>query len=93
MNSVCTAAGVPVQTASMGTMFGCYFLKSADAVIDSYAAAREHANPAYFGEVFHGMLERSVYLAPSQFEAGFVSAAHSDDDIETTLSALDDTIS
>ena len=93
MNSVCTAAGVPVQTASMGTMFGCYFLKSADSVIDSYAAAREHANPAYFGEVFHGMLERGVYLAPSQFEAGFVSAAHSDDDIETTLSALDDTIS
>ena len=93
MNSVCTAAGVPVQTASMGTMFGCYFLKSADSVIDSYSAAREHANPAYFGEVFHGMLERGVYLAPSQFEAGFVSAAHSDDDIETTLSALDDTIS
>ena len=93
MNSVCTAAGVPVQTASMGTMFGCYFLKSADGVIDSYAAAREYANPAYFGEVFHGMLERGVYLAPSQFEAGFVSAAHSDDDIETTLSALNDTIS
>lgn len=92
INSVCTAAGVPVQTASMGTMFGCYLLKSADGVIDSYAAAREHANPAYFGEVFHGMLERGVYLAPSQFEAGFVSAAHSDDDIETTLSALDDTI-
>jgi glutamate-1-semialdehyde 2,1-aminomutase len=39
------------------------------------------------------MLERGVYLAPSQFEAGFVSAAHSDYDIETTLSALDDTIS
>jgi glutamate-1-semialdehyde 2,1-aminomutase len=93
INAVCTAAGVPVQTASMGTMFGCYFLKSADGVIDSYAAAREHANPAYFGEVFHGMLERGVYLAPSQFEAGFVSAAHSDDDIETTLAALDDTIS
>jgi len=93
INAVCTAAGVPVQTASMGTMFGCYFLKSADGVIGSYAAAREHANPAYFGEVFHGMLERGVYLAPSQFEAGFVSAAHSDDDIETTLSALDDTIS
>ena len=92
INAVCTAAGVPVQTASMGTMFGCYFLKSADGFIDSYAAAREHANPAYFGEVFHGMLERGVYLAPSQFEAGFVSAAHSDDDIETTLSALDDTI-
>ena len=77
----------------MGTMFGCYFLKSEDGVIDSYAAAREHANPAYFGEVFHGMLERGVYLAPSQFEAGFVSAAHTDDDIDTTLAALDDVLS
>ncbi|MFM7188980.1 MAG: glutamate-1-semialdehyde 2,1-aminomutase [Armatimonadota bacterium] len=93
IKDVCTAAGVPVQTASMGTMFGCYFLKTSDGIIDSYAAAREHANPAFFGEVFHGMLERGVYLAPSQFEAGFVSASHSDDDIEATLSALDDTIS
>jgi glutamate-1-semialdehyde 2,1-aminomutase len=93
INAVGTAAGIPVQTATMGTMFGCYFLKSEDGVIDSYAAAREHANPAYFGEVFHGMLERGVYLAPSQFEAGFVSAAHTDDDIDTTLAALDDVLS
>jgi glutamate-1-semialdehyde 2,1-aminomutase len=93
INAVCMAAGVPVQTGAMGTMFGCYFLKSEDGVIDSYAAAREHANPAYFGEVFHGMLERGVYLAPSQFEAGFVSAAHTDDDIDTTLAALDDVLS
>jgi glutamate-1-semialdehyde 2,1-aminomutase len=93
INAVCMAAGVPVQTGAMGTMFGCYFLKSEDGVIDSYAAAREHANPAFFGEVFHGMLERGVYLAPSQFEAGFVSAAHTDDDIDTTLAALDDVLS
>jgi glutamate-1-semialdehyde 2,1-aminomutase len=93
INAVCMAAGVPVQTGAMGTMFGCYFLKSEDGVIDSYAAAREHANPEYFGEVFHGMLERGVYLAPSQFEAGFVSAAHTDDDIDTTLAALDDVLS
>jgi glutamate-1-semialdehyde 2,1-aminomutase len=93
INAVCMAAGVPVQTGAMGTMFGCYFLNSEDGVIDSYAAAREHANPAFFGEVFHGMLERGVYLAPSQFEAGFVSAAHTDDDIDTTLAALDDVLS
>jgi glutamate-1-semialdehyde 2,1-aminomutase len=93
IHAVCNAEGVPAQTASMGTMFGCYFLKSEDGVIDSYAAAREHANPAFFGEVFHGMLERGVYLAPSQFEAGFVSAAHTDEDIDTTLAALDDVLS
>jgi glutamate-1-semialdehyde 2,1-aminomutase len=93
IHAVCNAEGVPAQTASMGTMFGCYFLKSEDGVIDSYAAAREHANPAFFGEVFHGMLARGVYLAPSQFEAGFVSAAHTDEDIDTTLAALDDVLS
>ena len=62
-------------------------------IIACLSSCHPEANPAYFGEVFHGMLERGVYLAPSQFEAGFVSAAHSDDDIETTLSALGDTIS
>jgi glutamate-1-semialdehyde 2,1-aminomutase len=43
-----------------------------------------------FGRFFHWMLERGVYLAPSQFEAGFVSAAHSADDINQTLSAAAD---
>ena len=40
-----------------------------------------------FRTVFHGMLERGVYLAPSAFEAGFVSAAHSDGDIDATIEA------
>ena len=40
-----------------------------------------------FNRFFHGMLDRGVYLAPALYEAGFVSAAHSDDDIAMTLSA------
>ena len=43
-----------------------------------------------FGRFFHWMLDRGVFLAPSQFEAGFVSAAHSADDINQTLSAAGD---
>ncbi|MEE9339010.1 MAG: aspartate aminotransferase family protein, partial [Methylococcaceae bacterium] len=42
---------------------------------------------ARFKLFFHGMLEQGVYFAPSAFEAGFISAAHSDDDIEKTLDA------
>jgi glutamate-1-semialdehyde 2,1-aminomutase len=40
-----------------------------------------------FNRYFHGMLQRGVYLAPSAFEAGFLSSAHSDDDIAQTLQA------
>ena len=42
---------------------------------------------ARFNRFFHAMLERGVYLAPAMYEAGFVSAAHSDDDIDRTLAA------
>ena len=45
------------------------------------------ADPAVFAKFFHTMLEEGVYLAPSIFEAGFVSAAHSDEDIEATIAA------
>jgi glutamate-1-semialdehyde 2,1-aminomutase len=42
---------------------------------------------ARFAKYFHGMLERGVYLAPSQFEAGFISTAHTTEDIEKTVAA------
>ena len=45
----------------------------------------EQADAAAYGRYFHAMLERGVYLAPSQFEAGFVSLAHSDADIDQTI--------
>ena len=55
------------------------------AVVD-YATAKKSDTAAY-GRYFHGMLERGIYLAPSQFEAGFVSAAHTDADIDQTIAA------
>lgn len=82
------AAGIPVQAGHAGTMFGVYFLKSAGLVIDDYASAKLHADPAFYARFFRELLERGVYLAPSQFEAAFVSSAHGAAEIEATLAAV-----
>lgn len=88
IDSVASNAGIPVQTGHMGTMFGCFYLNNAGEKISSYADAKLYANTVRFGKMFHGMLEQGIYLAPSQFEAGFVSSAHTGEHIEKTLSAL-----
>ena len=67
----------------VGSMFTFFF--TPEPVTDWNSAAK--SDTTMFGTFFHGMLERGIYLAPSQFEAGFVSAAHSDEDIERTLAA------
>jgi glutamate-1-semialdehyde 2,1-aminomutase len=82
------SAGVPIQAGQAGTMFGAYFLKAAGAVIGDYDSARQHADTERYARFFHAMLERGVYFAPSQFEAGFVSAAHDDEHIQATLEAV-----
>lgn len=81
-------AEIPIQAGHVGTMFGFYFLKQADAVITDYASAKLHADTERYAVFFHAMLERGVYLAPSQFEAGFVSLAHQPDDTQATLQAV-----
>ncbi len=73
---------VPLVTNGIGGMFG-FFFTDADRVNsydDSVACDGER-----FNKFFHGMLERGVYLAPSSFEAGFVSIAHSENDIADTI--------
>ena len=76
-------AGVPFAADSEGGMFGFFF---ADALPRNYgevmASDRER-----FNRFFHAMLERGVYFAPALYEAGFVSAAHGDAEIEATLAA------
>ena len=78
------AAGVSLQTASVGGMFG--FVFTADGPIRRFAQVTA-ADIDRFKTFFHGMLERGVYLAPSAYEAGFVSAAHGDAEIGHTLDA------
>jgi glutamate-1-semialdehyde 2,1-aminomutase len=82
-------AGIPVQVGQAGTMLGFYFLKTPGASITNYDEAKQHADTERYGRFFHAMLEQGVYFAPSQFEAGFVSSAHGDVEIETTLMAIE----
>jgi glutamate-1-semialdehyde 2,1-aminomutase len=77
-------AGIPVSVEQEGGMFGLVF--TADGPVRSYAQIAA-ADVERFKKFFHGMLAAGVYLAPSAFEAGFVSAAHGDAEIDATLEA------
>jgi glutamate-1-semialdehyde 2,1-aminomutase len=77
-------AGVPLATNHVCGMFGIFFTGAAQ--VTSYAEATS-CDVERFKRFFHGMLEEGVYLAPSAFEAGFVSAAHGDADIDATVAA------
>ncbi len=79
------AAGVPISTHQIGGMFGLFF--SAEPVWTYEDALR--CDSEHFKRFFHAMLEEGVYLAPSAFEAGFVSIAHTAADIENTVAAAE----
>ena len=81
-------AGVPLVGDSEGGMFGFFF---ADALPQNYGGTMATDNER-FNRFFHGMLDRGVYLAPALFAAGFVSAAHSADDILATVHAAADAL-
>jgi glutamate-1-semialdehyde 2,1-aminomutase len=77
-------SGVTFSAQNVGGMFGLYFSETCPT---SYAEIMANNNKTHFNLFFHSMLESGVYLGPSAFEAGFVSAAHSDDDIAFTIEA------
>jgi glutamate-1-semialdehyde 2,1-aminomutase len=76
-------AGIPLVGDSEGGMFGFFF---ADALPQSYGPVMA-TDKDRFNRFFHGMLDHGVYLAPALYEAGFVSAAHTDADIAATIAA------
>ena len=78
------AAGVPFTTTQAGSMFGLFFSEESD--IASYAQVMR-CDTARFKRFFHAMLEAGVYLAPSAYEAGFVSTAHGEKELALTLAA------
>jgi glutamate-1-semialdehyde 2,1-aminomutase len=81
-------AGVPFATTQVGSMFGMYFLQAgADHRAPHSFADVTACNLDAFRRFFHAMLDRGVYLAPSAYEAGFVSAAHGPAEIALTLQA------
>jgi glutamate-1-semialdehyde 2,1-aminomutase len=81
MKDAAKSAGVPVQFNRCGSMFCGYFTT---APVHNVADAM-HSDRERFKKYFHGMLDAGVYLAPSQFEAGFISTAHSEADIDQTV--------
>lgn len=80
------ATGVALTTHQVGGMFGIFF--SPEKSIQSFAQVMA-CDVERFKRFYHGMLEQGVYLAPSAFEAGFVSSAHGDREIELTLAAAE----
>jgi glutamate-1-semialdehyde 2,1-aminomutase len=82
------ATGVPVSVNRVGSMLTAFFTEGP---VTDYSSAKR-ADTARYGRFFHGMLERGVFLAPSQFEAAFVSLAHSEDDLATAARACRDAI-
>ncbi len=76
---------VPVQTTRVGTMFTAFF---SDQTPRDWSSAKK-ADTERFGKFFQKMLENGVYLAPSQFEAGFISTAHTNEVIDATIAAAE----
>jgi glutamate-1-semialdehyde 2,1-aminomutase len=83
MHNAARTAGVPVQFNRLGSMFCGYFT---DQPVHNLADAMK-SDRARFAKFFHGMLAEGIYLAPSQFEAGFISTAHTPADIDRTVAA------
>ncbi|MES1196248.1 MAG: aminotransferase class III-fold pyridoxal phosphate-dependent enzyme, partial [Steroidobacter sp.] len=84
LNAAARDAKIPFVTTAVGGMFGLYF-NVADQ-IETYADVMR-SDAERFKKFFHLLLDEGVYLAPSAFEAGFVSIAHTEQDIDTTVAA------
>lgn len=80
------AAGIPLQTVVAGGMFGFFFTDQEK--IETYADVKK-CHIDNFKKFFHGMLQENIYFAPSAYEAGFMSSAHSEIEIMNTLNAAE----
>ena len=81
-------SGVPAWTNRVGSMWTTFFQKGP---VGDYASAKRSDTAAY-AKYFHGLLERGVYIAPSQYEAGFVSLAHTRGELDRTIAAARDVL-
>ncbi len=84
LSNIAEEIGVPLTTQAVGGMFGVFFTEEETVTRFSQVMA---CNVEHFKKFYHAMLDAGIYLAPSAFETGFVSAAHSDEVIATTLDA------
>ncbi|CAN1496600.1 HemL Glutamate-1-semialdehyde aminotransferase [Burkholderiaceae bacterium] len=83
LKAAADAAGVPFSVDSQGGMFGFFMMNE---LPQNYATVMT-TDGARFNRLFHGLLDRGIYIAPALYEAGFVSAAHTDADIAQTVQA------
>ncbi|MGE5246742.1 MAG: glutamate-1-semialdehyde 2,1-aminomutase [Verrucomicrobiota bacterium] len=83
MSKAFAASGIPAYTNRVGSMWTTFFQGGP---VTDYASAKRSDTRTY-AKYFHGLLERGVYIAPSQFEAGFVSLAHTRRDLDRTTAA------
>jgi glutamate-1-semialdehyde 2,1-aminomutase len=86
---LCAAVPPGITVNRVGSMFTCFFH---DGPVTDYASAKR-SDTERFARFFRAMLQRGIYLAPSQFEAAFLSAAHTDEDIEETVAAAGEAFS
>ena len=89
MREIANKHGIPISGATAGSMFGVFFTEGP--VTDLESALK--SDTAFFANYYAAMLDRGIYLAPSQFEAGFVSTAHTTRHVEQTLAAADAAVS
>jgi glutamate-1-semialdehyde 2,1-aminomutase len=89
VKEIASEADFPFTTNNIGGMFGFFFTEETQVASFAQVVACNHD---HFTKFFHGMLQKGVYLAPSAFEAGFVSKAHSKEDIDITINAFADVI-
>jgi glutamate-1-semialdehyde 2,1-aminomutase len=83
LEEAAASAGIPIQAARVGTMFGFFFAE--EPVTDWNSASK--SDTERFSRYFQAMLQRGIYIAPSQYEVGFMSAVHGADEIEATVAA------
>jgi glutamate-1-semialdehyde 2,1-aminomutase len=83
LEEAANAAGIPIQAGRVGTMFGFFFAE--ERVTDWNSASKSDTDR--FGAYFQAMLQCGIYIAPSQFEVGFMSAVHGTEEIEATTAA------
>lgn len=86
LRGLATTTSIPFTTSQAGAMFGLFFSEEENIATFEQVMA---CNPDHFRAFFHGMLDHGVYLAPSTFEAGFISSAHGERELELTLAAAE----
>ncbi|MGO2226707.1 MAG: glutamate-1-semialdehyde 2,1-aminomutase [Psychrobacter celer] len=82
--------GINLRTNNVGGMFGMFFVKDRDTTVPQNFNDVTQCDMEAFNTFFHGMLDRGIYLAPSAYEAGFMSIKHSDADIDASIKAADE---